>query len=194
MICAKHDASSFSTDPCPACASEAARAAPDFQHFIGDGCPEHEESPPEAEMREFMAAFVKQGAPVHVTRPSPVASNVGDLGTLEALAMGATPGPWENEPGDKLPVAVKCADGYLLYGPYVDYQIDDPAEIDAMNEANVAYICACSPDRILALVGELKQALELEVKLRTMASKWDKSEAVNSSSFAYELLAVLGAK
>ena len=81
------------------------------------------------------------------------------LDDLEALARAATPGPWETYLGAYVVEAGR--------GPDV---IDDTAESSFNADVygwkpqdNAAYIAACSPERILALVAVARAAADLNV-------------------------------
>ncbi len=83
------------------------------------------------------------------------------LTTLRSLAEAATPGPWTTEnPFDEHFTAIAAPDVPEQGSPNIIAScIYDEADAEDATEAirNAAFIAACSPDVILALIGELEQ-------------------------------------
>lgn len=103
---------------------------------------------------------------------------------LRRLAEAATPGPWRVEGWD---------DGMVVQNPngdiIVDYSIstgDDKADV-----ADAAYIVACSPDRILALLDRLDALEAVAVAARRFDGPCSPGEAVEGAVDIHNALAAI---
>jgi hypothetical protein len=103
-----------------------------------------------------------------------------DLDGLAALAQAATPGPW-----------VVSLDG--VYEADMSARITRVSGNPEVAHADAAFIAACDPDTILALVERAKDADRQRAAIAALADKWEVMGGVRFSQLAaaQELRALL---
>ncbi len=93
------------------------------------------------------------------------------LSTLRSLAEAATPGPWEAQ----ITKSRKCCGIFHPYPEPVKGEFEGEHVIlegsSYLDAKDAAFIAACSPDVILALIGEVEE-LRARVRLPNNIASW----------------------